>query len=146
MINLSHLWNHQNTQNAQFEKGENTKCDHFLPLRNRGVDFGLKTGSRGTPWNRKSAQPGGSDFAKCRFWSFKWHFGVFEGGTIFWHFLTLFHFSILSLFSLFHFSLLSLFCIFWFCRFWHFFWFCHFCHFSCFFTNLIYFLILKRVS
>ena len=36
-----------------------------------GVNFGLKTGSRGTPWNRKNAGPGGSDFTKCRFWSFK---------------------------------------------------------------------------
>ena len=61
----------QNDQNAQFKKGENATCHHFLPLRNRGVDFGLKTGSRGTPWNSKNAGPGGSDFTKCRFWPFK---------------------------------------------------------------------------
>ena len=41
------------------------------PSARGGVDFGLKTGSRGTPWNSKSAGPGGSDFTKCQFWPFK---------------------------------------------------------------------------
>jgi len=73
---------------------ENVKPCHFLPLRNRGSFFGLKTGSRGTPWNSKNAGPGGSDFTKCQFWSFKWHFGHFGRGVIFWPFFTLFHFLI----------------------------------------------------
>jgi len=84
----------------------------FFTLRNGGVDFGLKTGSRGTPWNSKNAGPGGSDFTNCRFCPFKWHFGVFEGGSLFHtffdHFLMLY---ILSLFVFLHFL---------------FFWFCHF--------------------
>jgi len=92
-------------------KGENV--DHFLPLRMRGSIFGLKTGSRGTPWNSKSAGPGGSDFTKCHFWPFIWHFGVFEGGSIFDTFFDQF-----SRFTFCHF----------FC-FWHF-PFCHFLHFS----------------
>jgi len=80
-----------------------------------GVNFGLKTGSRGTPWNRKSAQPGGSDFAKCQKVPFKWHFGLFQGGVIFCHFFTflILHFVIFMIlwfsdfvtFSLFHFFL-----------------------------------------
>jgi len=97
-----------------------------LPLRNEGVDFGLKTGSRGTPWNSKSAQPGGSDFTKCRFWSFIWHFGVFEGGSLFHTFFDIFHFSILSLFHFFWFLILSLFVFLCFSDFW---WFLSFCQF-----------------
>jgi len=62
--------NHQNAQNGEIENGENVTCHHFLPLRKGGSDFGLKTGSRGTPWNSKNAGPGGSDFTKCRFWPF----------------------------------------------------------------------------
>jgi len=61
-----------------------------------GSNFGLKTGSRGTPWNRKNAGPGGSDFTKCRFWSFKWHFGLFQGGVNFWCFFHFLHFMILA--------------------------------------------------
>jgi len=101
-----------------------TKHDHDLPLRMHTPFFGLKTGSRGTPWNSKSAGPGGSDFTKCQFWPFKWHFGVFRGGSLFhtffvtfcwfpfYHFLHFFIFSLLSLFE--------------FC------WFSHFCHFLSF--------------
>ena len=87
------------------------KRDQFSPSAMGGSFFGLKTGSRGTPWNSKSAQPGGSDFTKCRFWPFKWHFGLFQGGSIFDHF----------------------FVIFWCCKFCHFLYFCIFC-FSDFIT------------
>jgi len=76
----------------------------IFTLRNEGVDFGLKTGSRGTPWNSKSAGPGGSDFTKCRFWSFKWHFGVFGVPPLFSLFLSLFQFCIFTILSLFCFS------------------------------------------
>jgi len=96
---------------------------HFFTLRNEGVDFGLKTGSRGTPWNSKNAGPGGSDFTKCRFWPFKWHFGVFGVPPFFhyfWSFLT---------FSFYHFFW---FCIFNFCHFYHFFSFVDFDHFLSF--------------
>jgi len=93
------------------------------------VNFGLKTGSRGTPWNRKSAQPGGSDFAKCRFWPFKWHFGLFQGGSIFDTFFTLLHFLSLSLFSLFHFLVFVTFDDFWFFSFLLFLCFVDFCWF-----------------
>ena len=94
-------------------KGE--KWCHFFTLRNRGSDFGLKTGSRGTPWNRKSAQPGGSENTKCRFCPFKWHFDHFEGGSIFdtffvtflwfqfYHFFYFFTFYILLFFVFLHF-------------------------------------------
>ena len=61
----------QNVQNDESQNAENAKSCHFFTLRMRGVDFGLKTGSRGTPWNSKNAGPGGSDFTKCRFWPFK---------------------------------------------------------------------------
>jgi len=103
-----------------------------LPLRNEGVIFGLKTGSRGTPWNRKNAGPGGSDFTKCRFWSFKWHFGLFRVPPFFSLFFDIFNFFILSLFLFLHFSLLSLFLIFWFSGFYCFLSFCHFSWFSLF--------------
>ena len=89
-----------------------------------GSFFGLKTGSRGTPWNSKSAGPGGSDFTKCQFCPFKWHFGVFEGGSIFDTFFT--HFS---WFTFCHFLLIL---IFWFCWFYHFSDFVDFCHFLSF--------------
>jgi len=103
------------------------KCqshDHFLPLRNGGVDFGLKTGSRGTPWNSKSAQPGGSENANCRFCPFKWHFGLFQGGSIFDTFFVTFSgftfcwFLMILIFSLFWFSHFSDFLVF--VTFWHF--------------------------
>jgi len=94
---------------------------HFLPLRMRGSIFGLKTGSRGTPWNSKSAGPGGSDFTKCQFWPFKWHFGVFRGGSLFHTFFDQF-----SWFWFYHFFTFSWF---WFC---HFFWFSNFVDFYCF--------------
>ena len=99
---------------------------HFLPLRNRGVIFGLKTGSRGTPWNRKNAGPGGSDFTKCRFWPFIWHFGLFRVPHLFSLFLSLFHFCIFTLFLFLCFWFLSLFLFSWFSDF------CHFLHFYCF--------------
>jgi len=77
------------------------KCDCDLPLRSEGVDFGLRIGSRGTPWNSKSAGPGGSDFTNCHFWPFIWHFGVFEGGSIFDTFFD--HFSWFAFLSFYHF-------------------------------------------
>jgi len=82
-----------------------------------GSIFGLKTGSRGTPWNRKSAQPGGSENANCQKVPFKWHFGVFEGGSIFDQFLSLFTFLILMIFTFSPFLILSLFYFFWFLHF-----------------------------
>jgi len=82
---------------------ENANMCHFLPLRMGGSFFGLKTGSRGTPWNSKNAGPGGSDFTKCRFWSIIWHFGHFGGVSIFDTFLSLFQFCIFTILSLFHF-------------------------------------------
>jgi len=85
----------------------------LFTLRIQHVIFGLRIGSRGTPWNSKSAGPGGSDFAKCQKVAFIWHFGVF-GVLRFFHF---FHFSILWFY---HFLC---FCIFWFSHF------CHFLHF-----------------
>jgi len=104
MMKSDKMWNAQNIKMW--------KRDHFLPLRIGGVDFGLKTRSRGTPWNSKNAGPGGSEFTKCRFWPFKWHFALFRGGSIFDHF----------------------FVIFWWFQFYHFFGFCvfEFCHFFCF--------------
>jgi len=91
--------------------------------------FGLKTGSRGTPWNRKSAQPGGSDFAKCQKWPFIWHFGLFQGGSIFDTFLSLFHFLIFIILSLFCFSVFVTFCVFLIFVFLHFLCFVDFCQF-----------------
>jgi len=88
------------------------KCanhDQNSPSARGGPFFGLKTGSRGTPWNRKSAQPGGSDFAKCRFCPFKWHFDHFGGvcifDTFFDHFwwFTFYHFFCFSVFHFCHF-------------------------------------------
>ena len=63
--------------------------------------FGLRIGSRGTPWNSKSAGPGGSDFAKCQKVPFIWHFGLFRVFTIF----DIFHVFIFSLLCFFTFSL-----------------------------------------
>jgi len=104
------------------------KRDHFLPLRIGGSDFGLKTGSRGTPWNSKSAGPGGSENTNCRFWPFIWHFGLFQGGSFFDTFFVTFcwfqfyhfsHFFIFSLLSLFEFCCFSQFyCFFTFWWFW----------------------------
>jgi len=74
------------------------------------VDFGLRIGSRGTPRDWKSAGPGGSDFAKCRFWPFIWHFGLFEGGSIFDTFFVIFWFFTFITFSLFVFCAFSRFC------------------------------------
>jgi len=73
--------------------------------------FGLRIGSRGTPWNSKSAGPGGSDFAKCQKVPFIWHFGLFQV-------LVIFHFFHFSDFVFCHFFTFSLF------------WFCHFLCFS----------------
>jgi len=115
IVNFTHLRKHKFTQNDENEKHENAKTCKNSPSDPPHVIFGLKTGSRGTPWNRKNAGPGGSDFTKCRFWSIIWHFGHFGGGVIFWPFFTLFHFSILSLFHDFdflHFITFSLFLIF----------------------------------
>jgi len=78
------------------------KCEMMkklsLPLRIWTPDFGLRIGSRGTPWNSKSAGPGGSDFAKCQKVPFIWHFGHFGVFDIFDVF-SLFLISVLSLFD-----------------------------------------------
>ena len=103
------------------------KRDCDLPLRSRGPFFGLKTGSRGTPWNSKNAGPGGSDFTNCRFWPFKWHFGLFQGGSIFDTFFD--HFSGFTFYHFFHFY------DFVFC---HFFWFSDFVDFWCFLHFVIF--------
>jgi len=92
-----------------------TKTWSHFTLRMWGSNFGLKTGSRGTPWNSKNAGPGGSEFTKCRFWPFIWHFGVFRGGSIFDTFFTLFHdlhFITFSLFAFYHFCIFVTFYIF----------------------------------
>ena len=52
----------ENEQNAEMHKSQKLN----LPLRIAYPDFGLRIGSRGTPWNSKSAGPGGSDFTKCQ--------------------------------------------------------------------------------
>jgi len=136
---------HQNDQNMKIIKWwKMVKCempkmwktengDYDLPLRIGGVDFGLRIGSRGTPWNSKSAGPGGSENAKCRFCPFKWHFGLFREGSIlvtfFDHFLVIY---ILSLFHFLHFMILLIFVFFHFLDFvtfllsWFFVNFCHF--------------------
>jgi len=97
----------------------------LFTLRIPTCDFGLKIGSRGTPWNSKSAQPGGSDFAKCQKVPFKWHFGHFGVFHIFDVF-SLFLILILSIFDHFNFVTFSLFHVFlifmflMFCKFWWF--------------------------
>jgi len=121
-----------------------TKRDHDLPLRMRGSFFGLKTGSRGTPWNSKSAGPGGSEFTKCRFCPFIWHFGVFEGGSIFDTFLITFsRFQFLSFYHFFTFLILSLLMIFNFVDFWCFLSFHDFDVFHCFLRFWFIFKFLK---
>jgi len=103
----------------QFHKsGKCTKHENDLPLRMRYPDFGLKTGSRGTPWNRKSAQPGGSENAKCQKPPFIWHFDHF-GVFHFFHF-SLLHFCVFLFFHFSGFCILSLFLFFWFSGFWWF--------------------------
>jgi len=69
------------------------------------VDFGLRIGSRGTPRDWKNAGPGGSDFAKCRFWPFKWHFTLFWPPLIFWHFssFSFYHFFCFCILAFYHF-------------------------------------------
>jgi len=121
----------------KMHKSQNEKTQIMIKKHQKkgGSNFGLKTGSRGTPWNRKNAGPGGSDFTKCRFWSFKWHFGHFGGGVNFWCFFHFFTFLI---------SHFCNFCIFWFC------WICHFFDFvdfhvfviSWFLINFVDFLLL----
>jgi len=113
---------HKNTKTSKSTKWKSEKSWKCVKKHQKkgGSNFGLKTGSRGTPWNRKNAGPGGSDFTKCRFWSFKWHFGLFQGGVNFWCFFHFFTFLI---------SHFSDFCIFWFC---HFFTFLHFIDFLIF--------------
>jgi len=109
---------------------KHTKHENDLPLRIQHHDFGLRIGSRGTPWNSKSAQPGGSENTKCQKVPFKWHFGVFGVLSLF-HF-SLLHFLILSLFVFLHFlilMILSLFQFSQFCWFWCFCIFDDFCHF-----------------
>jgi len=145
-INLSLYWKHKFHQNAQITKRENANTCHFLPLRKGGSDFGLRIGSRGTPWNSKSAGPGGSDFTKCRFWPFIWHFGHFGGVSIFDTFLTLFHFSDFTLLLIFDFLVFMFLSLFGFCRFLMIFTFSWFYWFSHFFNILIYFSISERVS
>ena len=90
------------------------KMCHFFTLRMWYPDFGLKTGSRGTPWNSKSAQPGGSDFAKCQKVPFKWHFGVFGVPPLFSLFLSLFNFLIFVILVIFDFLVFVTFDDFWF--------------------------------
>jgi len=116
------------------------KCEmmkmYFFTLRMWHVIFGLRIGSRGTPWNSKSAGPGGSDFTKCQKWSFIWHFGVFGVFDIF-HYFWCFAFSVFDIFDdfdflhfvtfwVFHFFLFLMSCDFWsfFVIFhhWHHFW------------------------
>jgi len=113
-------------------------ADYDLPLRMRGSDFGLKTGSRGTPWNSKSAQPGGSENANCRFCPFKWHFDLFEGGSIFdTFFVTFSGFVFCHFFMILIFCFLSLFMFLWFCWFSCFLCFMNFDHFLSFFMLMI---------
>ena len=118
---------------------------HDLPLRMWGPFFGLKTGSRGTPWNSKSAGPGGSENTNCRFWPFKWHFALFRGGSIFDTFFDqLFMFCIFMFLMILHFRVLSLFTLFWFSRFYCFSVLLNFNHFLYFFllmTNFCHFLL-----
>ena len=111
MSTLSLSWKHKNHQNAQIINVKNDKKWSKKCEKRGGTDFGLKTGSRSTPWNRKSAQPGGSENANCQKVPFIWHFGHFEGGSLFWSFLVFFTFLILAFW--------------WFCVF-------TFCHFFCF--------------
>jgi len=117
------------------------KRDHFLPLRMRGVDFGLKTGSRGTPWNSKSAGPGGSDFTKCQFCPFKWHFGVLGGGSIFDTFFD--HFYSFPFYHFLHFYTFLILLILTFSDFVDFWWFLSFHDFVDFITFLRFWFIFQ---
>jgi len=92
-----------------------------LPLRMRYHVFGLRIGSRGTPWNWKTPGPGGSENAKCQKVPFIWHFGLFQV-------LVFFHFSLLH-FLLFHFFLFFDFLVLLILSLFHF---LHFLTFSCF--------------
>jgi len=83
----------------------------FFTLRMWYPVFGLRIGSRGTPWNRKSAQAGGPDFTKCQKVPFKWHFGLFRVFDIF-HYFSCFAFSDFVNFDDFHFLVFVTFCIF----------------------------------
>jgi len=154
VITIRPYW-HNRVKHEKGEKGEmhksqktskSSKCkllkrwkmrnaDHDLPLRMRGSIFGLRIGSRGTPWNSKSAGPGGSENAKCRFWSFKWHFALFQGGSIFdTFFVTFSWFWFCWFLMILIFCILSLFVFFWFYRFCHFYCFVIFDHFLSFFV------------
>jgi len=118
--------------------------DHDLPLRIGGSIFGLKTGSRGTPWNRKSAQPGGSENAKCRFCPFKWHFDHFGGVCIFDTFFDHFSwFPFLPFYHFYTFLILSLLMIYDFVDFWHF---LHFHVFVDFITFLLFWFIFQLLK
>jgi len=124
LINLSHYQKWQFHQNVQIINHENAKMSKNSPSATPMSIFGLKTGSRGTPWNSKNAGPGGSDFTKCRFCPFKWHFGLFQGGSLFHtFFVTFYGFAFYHFFHFYTFLILSLF---------HFFWFLDFCHFYTF--------------
>jgi len=97
----------------------------FFTLRMWYPVFGLRIGSRGTPWNSKSAQPGGSDFAKCQKVPFKWHFGLFRVLSLF-HYFSCFAFCDFVNFDDFDFVD---FLTFWVFRFFLFFCFVDFCQF-----------------
>jgi len=112
----------QNMKTHKMVKSQIMKLT-FFTLRMPTRVFGLRIGSRGTPWNSKMPGPGGSDFAKCQKVPFIWHFGLFRVFDIFDVF-SLFHFFILlifvdfdfvtfSLFLVFHFFLFLMICIFW---------------------------------
>ena len=127
------------TKNVSFNKTwKTTKCwkctnqktakwwkrDYDLPLRSEGVDFGLKNGSRGTPWNWKTPGPGGSENTKCQFWPFIWHFDHFGGTSIFdTFFVMIYDFVFFHFLMIFIFCVLLIFVFLWFSRFCHFFWF-----------------------
>jgi len=97
-------WKWKNTKSDKMEKCKTEKCGQNSPSDPPHVIFGLRIGSRGTPRDWKNAGPGGSDFAKCRFWSIIWHFGHFGGGSLFHTFLVTFWFFSFITFPLFAFS------------------------------------------
>ena len=122
------------------------KWKNDLPLRITTHDFGLRIGSRGTPWNWKTPGPGGSENAKCQKVPFIWHFGVF-GVLSFFHF-SLLHFCVFLFFHFSDFCILLIFVFFWFSWFWWFWWFCIFVDFWSFFSvvmNFGHFLSLNYV-
>jgi len=61
---------YQNQKKTKMCKSQIMKLT-FFTLRMPTPDFGLRIGSRGTPWNRKYAQAGGPDFTKCQKVPFK---------------------------------------------------------------------------